>query len=143
MEIINIKAGSPEYEQMVKLRVSALLEPIGIPESYINPEKEKDDIFIGAFDGQHIIGCCILTPKNEKTVQLRQMAVLPGLQGQGMGAAIIRYAEDEARKRNFTLLMMHARDPVVGFYRKCGYMIVGEPFEEVGMGHRKMQKELL
>lgn len=142
MDIRIIKAQSQEYEQMVSLRISALLEPIGIPGSYIDPEKEKDDIFIGAFDEDRIIGCCILTPQIESRVQLRQMAVLPVLQGRGIGAAIIRFAEEEARKRNFKILMMHARDPVVEFYRKCGYTVEGEPFQEVGMGHRTMQKEL-
>jgi predicted GNAT family N-acyltransferase len=38
--------------------------------------------------------------------------------------------------------MMHARDPVIDFYKKCGYLIAGEQFFEVGMGHHKMQKQL-
>jgi len=39
-------------------------------------------------------------------------------------------------------LMMHARDPVLNFYKKCGYEIYGEQFFEVGIGHHKMQKVL-
>lgn len=142
MEIRLIPYGSTDYMQMVDLRVEALLQPIGIPASYIEPEKEKHDSFIGAFEGSRIIGCCILTATEEKTLQLRQMAVRPGYQGRGIGAAILRFAEDVARKKGASLLMMHARDPVIGFYQSCGYVIAGEPFLEVGMGHHRMQKEL-
>ena len=142
MEIKLIGFGSDEYDQMIDLRISALLEPIGVPASYINPEKEREDIFIGAFDNEKIIGCCVLTPRDKDQVQLRQMAVTPGLQGKGIGAAIIGFAEEVARERHFEFLMMHARDPVIDFYKKCGYDIVGEQFFEVGIGHHKMRKQL-
>ena len=37
---------------------------------------------------------------------------------------------------------MHARDTAVPFYEKLGYLCCGEPFEEVGIAHIKMQKQL-
>jgi N-acetylglutamate synthase-like GNAT family acetyltransferase len=137
-----IQHESQEYRQMISLRVEALLEPIGIPASYIEPEKEKDDFFIGYFEEDDIVGCCILTPKDRNTVQLRQMAVRPDKQRGKIGRTIIDFAEQVARKEGFTTLMMHARDPVIDFYRKCGYEIAGPQFFEVGMGHHKMQKVL-
>lgn len=127
---------------MIQLRIKALLEPIGVPPSYINREKEKEDFFIGAYEGNDLIGCCILTRKDNKTIQLRQMAVLPKLQGKKIGAEIIRFAESTAIQNHFSILMMHARDPVIGFYERCGYHIAGDQFFEVGIGHHKMQKEL-
>jgi len=37
---------------------------------------------------------------------------------------------------------LHARSPVVEFYQKSGYAIIGESFEEVGIQHFRMQKVL-
>src|SRR4051812_39149379 len=142
MEINIVKPGSEEYEQMIDLRIEALLQPIGIPASYIEPEKEKADLMIGAFDGGKIIGCCVLTRRSENVVQLRQMAVRPGLKGKGIGMAIIRFAERIAVEKGYEVVMMHARDPVIGFYEKCGYEIKGEQFFEVGMGHHRMEKKI-
>jgi GNAT superfamily N-acetyltransferase len=142
MEIRLAQAGSKEYEAIVALRIRALLEPIGIPASYIIPEKEKHDLFIGAWNDDELIGCCVLTHRDDDTVQLRQMAVTPGLQGKGVGRAIISFAEQVARERGYQTLMLHARDPVIGFYRQCGYTISGPQFFEVGMGHHKMQRQL-
>ena len=60
---------------MIALRFTELLTPIGIPVSYIEKEKEKYDILIGAFENNELIGCCVLSPKNDEIIQLRQMAV--------------------------------------------------------------------
>ena len=142
MNIQLVPFGSNEYEEMIALRVEALLSPIGITASYIIPEKEKNDLFIGAFEGNKIIGCCILTKKDKDIVQLRQMAVHPSFQGKGIGAAIVKFAEATAKAHGFNILMMHARNPVIEFYKKCGYETVGAEFFEVGMGHHQMQKTL-
>ncbi len=142
METRIIKFGSAEYEEMLQLRKTALLEPIGIPFHYIVPEKEKNDVFIGAFEAGDIIGCCVLTRLNPQLVQLRQMAVSPAYQGRGIGATVLSFAETVAKAHGYSTMMMHARDPVREFYAKQGYEVFGEPFQEVGLGHHKMQKQL-
>ena len=63
MEIKIIRHSSDEYEQMINLRVTQLLLPIGVPASYINKEDEKLDILIGAFENTEMIGCFVLTPR--------------------------------------------------------------------------------
>ena len=128
---------------MIALRMKVLLNPIGVSQSYINTEKEKQDVLIGAFEDDALIGCCILTRVNDSTVQLRQMAVENSLQKKGIGTAIVSFAETMAKEKGYQQLMMHARDNVLDFYRKCGYKIVGEQFFEVGIAHYKMQKQLI
>ncbi len=142
MEMKLIHPNSREYEQMILLRITQLLEPIGVPASYIEKEKEKHDFLIGAFENNDIIGCCVLTPRDNGIIQLRQMTVRKDLRGKRIGAAIIEFAEEVAKENNFSVLMMHARDPVIDFYKKCGYEIEGKQFFEVGIGHHKMQKQL-
>lgn len=142
MNIRLIQHLSPQYEQMRRLRIQVLLNPIGIPATFIQTEKEKDDFLIGAFEDAEMIGCCVLTPKDNQTVQLRQMAVIPDRQGTGIGAAIVAFAEKTAIEKSFKTLLLHARSHVTQFYLKCGYTIIGEPFEEVGIEHRIMQKQL-
>ena len=142
MMIKIIQPYTNEYDRLVEVRVKSLLEPIGIPASYILPEKEKDDIFIAALINDDIIGCCVLTRVDDTTVQLRQMAVIEAYRGQKIGKAIIKFAEKTAKENGYSKLMMHARDPVIEFYKKSGYEIAGEQFFEVGMGHHRMEKRL-
>lgn len=143
MDIRLIEIESPEYKEMAQLRLEVLLRPIGVSASYINPQKERSDLLVAAFEGQCMIGCCVLTPLDQKLVQLRQMAVRTDVQGKGAGAAIVAFAEKAARERGFTRLMMHARDIVIPFYQKCGYAVAGEQFTEVGIAHHRMEKALV
>jgi GNAT superfamily N-acetyltransferase len=142
MELKIILHNSPEYDQMVQLRLATLRIPLGLsftPEQLAN---EKDDILIGAFEETELIGCCILTPQDKTTIQLRQMAVRKEIQTKGIGKKIVDFAEQEAMKRGYTVLMMHARNIAVGFYQKCGYEIKGDEFIEVMIPHYYMEKTL-
>ncbi|MGZ3837420.1 MAG: GNAT family N-acetyltransferase [Flavisolibacter sp.] len=143
MFLKQIRHGSEAYRDMISLRLQVLLEPLGIPASYIDREREKSDLLIGAFEKEHMIGCCILTPRENGLVQLRQMAVASDHQGRGIGSAILLFAENLARQHQYTVLMMHARNPVMDFYKKSGYETAGGEFFEVGLGHHKMQKSLV
>ena len=142
MDIRIIHYNTSEYEEMIALRRSQLLEPIGVPASYINIEQEKNDVHIGAFENNKMIGCCVLTPKNQTIIQLRQMTVRSDYRKRKIGTAIVQFAEKIAKENNFRVLMMHARDAVIDFYKKNGYKISGDQFFEVGIGHHKMQKQL-
>lgn len=142
MQLQTIRPGTPQYEEMAALRIRVLLDPIGAPHSYVDPKKEAGDILIGAYEAGVLIGCCVLTQKDESTAQLRQMAVDSATQQKGVGRAIVACAEGLAKANGYCVLMMHARDAVLGFYRKCGYEVVGEGFVEAGIPHHLMQKEL-
>lgn len=142
MKIRLIETGTPAYEAMVELRMNVLLQPVGIPKSYINPEKEKNDLLVAAFEDKQLIGCCILTKIAADTLQLRQMAVDTMKQKKGVGAELIGFAEKLAKEKGFKILVLHARDNVLEFYKKSGYQITGDPFIEVGIGHYKMEKQL-
>jgi N-acetylglutamate synthase-like GNAT family acetyltransferase len=137
-----IEHNSPEYNQMVALRMEVLRKPLGLTFTSEQLEAEKTDFLIAAYDEQNLVGCCVLTPRNNKTIQLRQMAVSPYIQGKGLGRGIVAYAEELALTNGFEELMMHARDTALHFYQKQGYRIEGDVFIEVGIGHHRMIKLL-
>ncbi|TWF45094.1 putative GNAT family N-acyltransferase [Chitinophaga polysaccharea] len=141
-----LEYGSCDYHTMLDLRNEVLRKPLGLTFSDEQLQKEINDIFIAGFttvnDKEMLAGCCILTPISEDTVQLRQMAVSPALQGKGAGSEIIMFAETYARNNNFTVLTMHARKEAIGFYLKLNYEICGEEFTEVGIPHYEMRKTL-
>jgi predicted GNAT family N-acyltransferase len=137
-----IDHGSIQHRQMVDLRFQILRKPLGLTFTKDDLEAEKNDILIGFFDEGKLEGCCILTKEDEKTVRLRQMAVLSGLQGKGIGRSIMSFAENIARDLRYTRLNMHARKTAIGFYEKLGYHVEGPEFEEVTIPHVEMVKEL-
>lgn len=137
-----IDHGTPEYKEMVELRYNILRKPLGLTFTEEDLAKEKNDILIGCFDDDTLEACCILTPTGPKEVRLRQMAVFSGLQGKGMGRALMQFAENVAYDLGYRKISMHARITATGFYEKLGYNVVGDEFLEVTIPHYNMEKEL-
>jgi ribosomal protein S18 acetylase RimI-like enzyme len=71
------------------------------------------------------------------------MAVKDDIQGKGIGASIISFAESVAVDKGFDFIIMHARDTAIGFYEKFGYKVTGDVFYEVNLPHHLMEKKLI
>ena len=137
-----IDHGTKEYRQMVKMRDDILRKPLGLGFTQEELESEKENMLIGAFEDEDMLGCCMLVEENPKTVRLRQMAVLNDLQGKGVGRALTNFAENLARDRGYSIMSMHARKNVVGFFEKMGYKVTSQEFIEITIPHYVMEKEL-
>jgi N-acetylglutamate synthase-like GNAT family acetyltransferase len=137
-----IDYGTKEYQQMVNLRIEILRKPLGLSFEPSELEKEKEDVLMGAFEDDRILGCCLLTRMDQHTMRLRQMAVPNSMQGKGIGRALMIFAENIARDLGYKKLCMHARKTAVGFYEKLGYSPNGEEFIEVTIPHYIMEKAL-
>lgn len=142
MPIKIIDHGSREYRQMVDLRYEILRKPLGLSLEPEDLEKEKNDILIGAFEEEKMLGCCLLTKVDKNSVRLRQMAVQNNLQGKGIGASMMNFAEHVARDAGYKILLMHARKSAIGFYEKFGYRSTGREFTEVSIPHIVMSKTI-
>lgn len=138
-----IDHGSEDYKKMVDLRMEILRKPLGLTFAEADLDQEKDDILIGAFEEEDIMACCILTKLSEDTCKLRQMAVHPKIQGTGLGAAMMNYAEQLAKDAGYKKMVMNARKTAKGFYEKLGYEIKGDEFVEVKLPHFYMQKNII
>ena len=131
---------SPEYQEMLALRYRILREPLGLQFSDEDLQQEKDDIFIVCREGEHIIGCCILTRLSAGALKLRQMAVDNHWQGKNVGRNIVQFAEQYATGHGYATIKMNARKTAVMFYSKCGYTVLGNEFLELGIPHFLMVK---
>ena len=75
-----IDHGSIEYQQMIKLRDTILRKPLGLTFTAEDLEKEKDNMLIGAFEDDNMLGCCMLVEEELKNMGLEYISV-------GLGAA--------------------------------------------------------
>ncbi|HEU5366417.1 MAG TPA: GNAT family N-acetyltransferase [Hanamia sp.] len=142
MPLKQIDHGTKEYEQMIKLRFEILRKPLHLDFSEEELEREKNDILIGAFEDDKMLGCCLLTKVDKHCVRLRQMAVQNNLQGKGIGASLMNFAENVARDHGYKKIIMHARKTAIGFYEKLGYTVTGKEFIEISIPHVVMEKKL-
>lgn len=142
MPIKIIDYGTKEYKQMIDLRYDILRKPLHLSFETNQLDDEKNDILIGAFEEEKMLGCCLLTALDKHCLRLRQMAVQNNLQGKGIGAAMMNFAENVARDAGYKKIVMHARKTAIGFYEKLGYKVSGNEFLEISIPHFVMEKKL-
>jgi predicted GNAT family N-acyltransferase len=71
-----------------------------------------------------------------------RMAADATVRGRGHGSAVLAVLEAEAAARGQRAVELHAQVSARGFYDRAGYTAVGEQYEEAGITHVTMVKEL-
>jgi len=141
-KFLQLEYGSPAYRASVALRYEVLRKPLGLNFTDEELEKERDYFLLACHDHDDLLACLMLVPQSSTDIRVRQVAVSPQIQRQGVGRGLMEFAEDFARQQGFTKATLNARDTALPFYERLGYERVGEPFEEVTIMHFAMQKEL-
>ena len=89
-----------------------------------------------------VVGVGRLLPAEKGVAHIGRMAVHRALRGGGHGAAVLHALEAAARARGDRLVALNAQRSAEAFYRRLGYTVVGEPFEEAGIPHIEMHLPL-
>ncbi len=110
-------------------------------------ERDEHDVLGGAcdhfliMDGRRVVGAFRCMRRNGVVI-LQRFCVLRDERGKGTGAAAIALAEEHYREIGFLRIELDSKYESKEFYEKQGYAIVSQPFEEAGIPHVKMLKEL-
>jgi len=142
-----MKFETPEYRSdrwhdLVELRREVLRKPLGLDFSEQDLASESECLFMCALMDERVVGTLQYRILDAEVVKMCQVAVRPEFQGQGVGASLVERSEEWMRSLGYRIILLHARENAVPFYLKLGYEIVGDPFVEVGIPHRKMSKTL-
>jgi len=71
-----------------------------------------------------------------------RMAADAAVRGRGHGSAVLAVLEAEAAARGQQAVELHAQVTARGFYDRAGYTAVGAEYEEAGIVHVTMLKQL-
>lgn len=145
MTEVTIKIISTEdmdYQKSLKLRQKVLRKPIGLDIEDDDLSKEGNADHVLAYNKEQVVGTLFLLPVKEATVQMKQVAVDPDFQGKGIGKKLVKSAEKCAIDKGIKTIRLHARINAWPFYQSCGYTFASERFEERGITHKIMEKQL-
>jgi predicted GNAT family N-acyltransferase len=76
-------------------------------------------------------------------LKLERLAVLPAYRHQGIGGEIVHTAIAYSQTQGYVKLALHAQMPTVEFYKRLGFKAIGDPFDEAGILHLKMEQSLV
>ena len=138
-----VDVGSELHKLELALRFRILRAPLNLPPGSEVHAAEKDIWHLVALQNGQVVGCVLLLPDAaRRSGQLLQMAVDDSLQGQGLGRKLVLELEARVVREGFSKIILHAREVASIFYAKLGYLPQGDLFEEVGIPHQVMTKDL-
>jgi predicted GNAT family N-acyltransferase len=134
---------------MMQAAAQAVRTAVFVHEQGIAPEDEWDTddataLHAVLFDlnGQPLGNARLLQP-SAGLAKVGRMAVLKEARGQGYGARLLQALLLEARRRSNKEVRLSAQRTAEKFYAVHGFVVVGEPFDEVGIPHVEMRLGLV
>ena len=127
--------------------VMAIRHRVFVVEQRVPVELETDsydddaDHLLGLVDGVPL-GAGRLVVESDAQGHLGRLAVLSEARGSGLGVALVRAIEERAQERGLGSVVLGSQVYAVGFYERLGYAAYGEVFDDAGIPHRHMRKEL-
>ena len=80
--------------------------------------------------------------KDSDTGKIGRVAVLKPYRGHGHGARLIEAAIHEAKRLGLLQVKLGSRVDTTAFYARLGFRPVGEVFDDVGIPHQTMVRDL-
>lgn len=145
-----------ERHDAFSIRRSVFVDEQGVDEDIEYDEHDEAGaaaVHFVAYDDGEPIGAARLRPTDgtghgtddaggNRTAKVERVAVAANRRGSGWGRRVMRAVEAYARDDGFGRITLHAQTPVRAFYERLGYEAHGEEFEEAGIPHIAMAKQL-
>lgn len=123
---------------------ASIRQAVFVKEQGISAQLEFDGLddqvthYVGYVDHQPVVTARIR--HISQTVHIQRVATLKAFRHHGYAIALLQGIIVEMPSK--TSLELNAQATAIGLYERLGFKQVGEPFEEVGIKHVKMVKQL-
>jgi predicted GNAT family N-acyltransferase len=134
------------FDELLDLSYEVLYREFGVPREGDWYHPANGSTFAIALGSDLVLlGTARLLPApQDRSRQVRQVAVSRDAHGRGVGRALMNELERLAHAEGAEEIWLHARDSAFGFYGRLGYVFASELFvsELTGIPHRTMRKRL-
>lgn len=128
-----------EHAELHAIREVVFIREQGVPAGLERDALDPLSYHVAARDPEgRVVGTARLTPER----RIGRMAVLPGLRGRGIGESLLEALLEEARRRGWPQVELHAQLHALPFYARAGFIPTGPVFLDAGIEHRRMRLAL-
>lgn len=120
------------------VRKSVFIQEQGVPEAIELDEFDPQAQHALAYRESQCVGTGRLVTINSREGRIGRMAVLKNNRGQGIGKQLLQTLIALGKGQGLTTFILHAQLDAIPFYAQCGFLAVGEIYEEAGIAHRDM-----
>lgn len=129
-----------------RARASALRTTVFVGEQNVPADLELDELdatahHVLALSGDDTVGTGRMVIEGRRA-RIGRMAVRASQRGTGVGALLLEALLDWARELKLDGAYLHSQCHAMGFYAKQGFRPVGPVFQEAGIDHQEMERQL-
>jgi len=144
--VLSARLATPaDWPEVAALRQRVFVAEQGVPAELELDERDATAVHaLSRDDAGRVVatGRLLADAAGPGTAIVGRMAADAAVRGRGHGSAVLAVLEAEAAARGQQAVELHAQVSARGFYDRAGYAAVGEEYEEAGIAHVTMLKDL-
>ncbi len=131
-----------ELQETFEVRRQVFILEQGISEDLVFDGRDREALHMVVKDGERVIGSARVQLLADNQAKLERMAVLKRYRRKGIGREMLLFLDTVWKDKQVQQVIIHAQLEVVPFYKLCGFDEFGLPFQEAGIKHIKMRKQI-
>lgn len=134
-------AGPDELRAALDLRFAVFCGEQGVPVELELDEHDADALHLVAVQDGRVLSTCRLVRVGD-TVKFGRLVVAREARRRGIAAGMLAEAERRARSMRARRLVLSAQTYAIGLYEAAGYVAFGDTYDDAGIEHISMEREL-
>ena len=131
------------YDRCLDIRMKVFVEEQDVPADI--EVDEHEDIcthFVLFDDSGDAVGTVRYRPLEDGMIKIERMAVLKPHRGKGYGYDLMEGVHRHAKSAGYKSAKLGAQVHAIPFYEKLGYSVASDEFDDAGIPHKYMIREL-
>jgi predicted GNAT family N-acyltransferase len=130
-----------ELQAALALREAVFCGEQGVTFEGDRDGRDREAVQLVAVEDGELVGTCRVLMVGDDA-KFGRLAVRRDARGRGIGGALLRAAEAEARTAGAARMGLAAQTGAIGLYAHAGFTAYGAEYEDEGIPHRNMEKSL-
>ena len=130
-----------ELQAALDLREAVFCGEQGVTFEGDRDGRDREAVQLIALEDGEVVGTCRVLIRGGDA-KFGRLAVRRDARGRGIGAALLRAAEEEARAAGAARMGLAAQTGAIGLYAHAGFEAYGDEYDDEGIPHRNMAKSL-
>lgn len=142
MQQVRIVQNKQEREKAFAIRIAVFVDEQGVPlQDELDSHEDEAEHVLAYDDSNSPVGTGRWRVV-DGAAKLERICLLPAYRKSGLGRLLVGAMEASARAKHLPKALLHGQVQAAPFYEKLGYRRISQPFEEDGIMHIVMTKEL-
>ncbi|CAM4332639.1 GNAT family N-acetyltransferase [Jeotgalicoccus halotolerans] len=130
------------YNQCLEIRKEVFVEEQNVPLELEVDDYEKESVNILLTLDDRPLGTVRYRDMGDGLIKVERMAVRKIARGLHLGHTLMNFVHIHAEENGYTRAKLGAQVHALNFYEKLGYHVSSDEFDDAGIPHKYMEKEL-